>query len=109
MDEKLDEQCRLIIEEFLKLPRQYQEWFYIAGFEPEPEYQAMLQTIENENERQWVMDIREVYADSRHEYKKSALSPTPTKAKGKDAHTVTAEIGRYGDYTTAAARNQEEE
>ena len=46
------------------------------------------------------------YINSRHEYKKSALSPTPTKAKGKDAHTVTAEIGRYGDYTTAAARNQ---
>ena len=41
------------------------------------------------------------------ELKKSALSPTPTK--GKDAYTVTAESGRYGDYTTAAARNQEEE
>ena len=49
------------------------------------------------------------YINSRHEYKKSALSPTPTKAKGKDAHTETAESGRYGDYTTAAARNQEEE
>ena len=41
------------------------------------------------------------------ELKKSALSPTPTKAKGKDAYTVTAESGRYRDYTTAAARNQE--
>ena len=66
MYENLDEPCRLIIEKFLKLPRRYQEWFYIAGFEPEPEYQAMLQTIEKENERQWVMDIREAYTGSRN-------------------------------------------
>lgn len=49
------------------------------------------------------------YINSRYEYEKSALSPTPTKAKGKDAHTITAASGRCGDYTTAAARNQEEE
>lgn len=31
----------------------------------------------------------------------SALSPAPTKAKGKSANTETAGTGRYGDYTTA--------
>lgn len=66
MDEELDEQCKKIIDKFQKLPRQYQEWFYIAACEQEPEYQAMLQTIEKENERQWVMDIREAYIGSRN-------------------------------------------
>lgn len=39
-------------------------------------------------------------------YKKSALSPTPTKAKGKSANTETAETGRYSDYTTAPRQIQ---
>lgn len=45
------------------------------------------------------------------ELKKSVLSLSLCfgRCGGKGAHTVTAEIGRYGDYTTAAARNQEEE
>lgn len=66
MYEELNEQCKKVIDKFRKLPRRYQEWFYIAACEQEPEYQAMLQTIEKENERQWVMDIREAYIGSRN-------------------------------------------
>lgn len=66
MDDELDEQCKLVIEKFHELPRRYQEWFCIAVFEPESEYQAMLQTIEKENERQWVMDIRKIHTGSRN-------------------------------------------
>lgn len=43
------------------------------------------------------------------ELKKSVLSLCFGRRGGKGAHTVTAESGRYGDYTTAAGRNQEEE
>ena len=39
--------------------------------------------------------------------KKAANAPT-VQSEALTA-TKTAEIGRYGDYTTAAARNQEEE
>lgn len=66
MYEELNEQCKKVIDKFRKLPRRCQEWFYIAACEQEPEYQAMLQTIEKENERQWVMDIREAYIGSRN-------------------------------------------
>ena len=66
MDDELDEQCKLVIEKFRELPRRYQEWFCIAFFEPESEYQAMLQTIEKENERQWAMDIRKIHTGSRN-------------------------------------------
>ena len=107
MNEKLDEPCRLIIEKFLKLPRRYQEWFYIAGFEPEPEYQAMIQTITKENVRQWLKEIREIFANARKasDYKKAANAPT-VQSEALTATKTTAS-GRYGDYTTAAARNQE--
>lgn len=42
-----------------------------------------------------------LFAAGIYRHKKSALSPAPTKAKGKSANTETAGTGRYGDYTTA--------
>ena len=62
---ELDEQCKQFMENFHKLPRQYQEWFCIAISESEPEYGAMMQTVTKENERQWLMEIREIFRDAR--------------------------------------------
>lgn len=47
-----------------------------------------------------------LFAAGIYRHKKSALSPTPTKAKGKSANTETAGIGRCGDYTTAPRQIQ---
>lgn len=84
------------------------------GYSENPYRQQELKTIEipfpDELSRIYSVTSDGIkYINSRHEYKKSALSPTPTKAKGKDAHTETAESGRRGDYTTAPRGGQEEE
>ena len=107
MNEGLDEQGRQLMEKIAKLPRQYREWLYIAACDPDPEYQAMIQTITKENVRQWLKEIREIFANARKasDYKRAANAPT-VQSEALTA-TKTAEIGRYGDYTTAAARNQE--
>lgn len=75
--EELDERSKRLIEKFQRLPQQYKEWFVIAACEPEPAYQAMLQTITKENERQWVMKIREAWTGGRElQYKRAANAPT---------------------------------
>lgn len=107
MNEGLDEQGRQLMEKIAKLPRQYREWLYIAACDPDPEYQAMIQTITKENVRQWLKEIREIFANARKasDYKRAANAPT-VQSEALTATKTTAS-GRYGDYTTAAARNQE--
>ena len=42
---ELDEQAMELMEDIAKLPQQLREWLYIAACDPEPEYQAMMQTV----------------------------------------------------------------
>ena len=62
---ELDEQSRQLIEEIYKLPELLRKWFYIAAVDPEPEYQAMMQTVTKESERQWLMKIRAIFDSAR--------------------------------------------
>ena len=61
----MDEQTRKLMEDIAKLPQQLREWFYIAACDPEPEYQAMMQTVTEESEMQWLIKIREIFAEAR--------------------------------------------
>ena len=61
----MDEQYKQFMEKFNRLPEPLKKWFCIAACEPEPEYQAMMQTVTKESERQWLMKIREIFRDAR--------------------------------------------
>lgn len=56
-----DEQCKQLIEKVHRLPEPLKKWFYIAVCDPEPEYQAMMQTVTKESEREWLMKIRAIF------------------------------------------------
>ena len=62
---ELDEQSRQLIEKIHRLPELLRKWFCIAAVYPEPEYQSMMQTVTKESERQWLMEIRAEFAESR--------------------------------------------
>ena len=55
-------------EHIAKLPQQLREWLYIAACDPEPEYQAMMQTVTEESEREWLVEIRAIFADAREAF-----------------------------------------
>lgn len=80
--DQIDEQIKTFIEKFQKLSPLYQEWFYIAACESDRKYEAMMQMVTKENERQWLKEIRETSAEAREKEQKKAANPTPTKAKG---------------------------
>lgn len=61
----MDEQCEQFIEKIHQLPEPLRQWFYIAACDPEPEYQAMMQTVTEESEMQWLIKIREIFAEAR--------------------------------------------
>lgn len=65
---KLDEQAMELMEDIEKLPQQLREWLYIAACDPEPEYQAMMQTVTEESEREWLVEIRAIFADAREAF-----------------------------------------
>lgn len=80
--DQIDEQIKTFIEKFQKLSPLYQELFYIAACESDRKYEAMIQMVTKENERQWLKEIRETSAEAREKEQKKQPTPTPTKAKG---------------------------
>ena len=84
MDEQRqkDDLINSFIRKFRRLPRQYQEWFYIAAFESDREYEAMMRTVTKENERKWLAEIRECFRKPEKKSKRKRPAPKPTKAKG---------------------------
>lgn len=62
---ELDEQSRRLIEKIQQLPEPFREWFCIAAVDPEPAYQAMMQKVTEESDREWLTRIRAIFAKSR--------------------------------------------
>lgn len=105
---ELDEQSRQLIEKIHRLPEPLRKWFCIAAVDPEPEYQSMMQTVTKESERQWLIEIREIFANARASNDKKAASPQADQSKGLTA-TNTTVTGCRDHCTMAAAGKQEGE
>ena len=105
IDERRINVINSFIEKFQRLSPQYQEWFYIAACESDRKYEAMIQMVTKENERQWLKEIREVSAEARAKEQKKAANPHADQSKGLTAQN-TAGTGRCGDYTTASRQIQ---
>ena len=103
--DQIDEQIKTFIEKFQKLSPLYQEWFYIAACESDRKYEAMMQMVTKENERQWLKEIRETSAEAREKEQKKAANPHADQSKGLTAQN-TAGTGRCGDYTTVSRQIQ---
>lgn len=103
--DQIDEQTKTFIEKFQKLSPLYQELFYIAACESDRKYEAMIQMVTKENERQWLKEIWETSAEAREKEQKKAANPHADQSKGLTAQN-TAGTGRCGDYTTAPRQTQ---
>lgn len=65
MIEELDEQCERLIKKVNRLPEPLKKWFCIAAADLEPEYQAMMLTVTDESDREWLMKIRTAFTGGR--------------------------------------------
>lgn len=63
----MNEQSQQFIEELHRLPEQLRKWFYIAACGTEQEYQATMQTVTKENDRQFLMKIRGIFIGTQEE------------------------------------------
>lgn len=102
----MDEQTKQFLKWLIDLPEPYHMRFCIAACDPEPEYQNMMQTITKEGDRQWLMRIREIFADAREKEAKKASSAPTDQSEAPNAHT-TSKTGCQVHCTTKTEKAQE--
>ena len=95
---ELDEQSKRLLEYLKELSLQELKEFYIALFEPDDEYDAMMQDMGDGHWKRGLVELRKIA------HEESALA-SPNYEQSKDAQSTTVN-GCCGYCTTESARKQ---